>query len=263
MSAFLLHLQGPMMAYGDSGFGQLRTAGPFPSRSAVLGIIGAALGVERGAEQLLALHKNLRVHVASVVTGPVLVDYHTVSTAGYEEYDSVRMRRSTPSGTNPVLTDRSYHLDSHFVVAIQGNDTGMVEECVAALGDPVFTGYLGRRSCPPTTLLRPIPASDENMLDAMSEAVDWGRRQRMESLLPWQRKKSVAFDLYVDGDDSELPSATQMKSSVVARSYRRDLLVALPRSYVNRPVTHWRITPSTISSDISTSTNEEYFDATP
>jgi len=48
MGEFLiLKLQGPMQAWGEHSFEGTRPSGNFPTRSALLGLIGACLGIRR------------------------------------------------------------------------------------------------------------------------------------------------------------------------------------------------------------------------
>lgn len=230
MSGFLLHLKGPMQSYGDTGFGPLREAGAFPSRSAVLGIVAAAQGLRRNDEKLLRLHRALRVHVLTLKHGQVHVDYHTVEPNG--------------PGQGTVQTYRGYHHDAHFIACVEG-DPNVVEQAQAALQQPTFTLYLGRRSCPPSRPLLPLSMSHEQPVHALlaeAEASrDVGRRR-------------TPFDLYLEGQHE--PDGLH----VIAHGYRRDLLQALPRHYVNRPYTHARIATPEPPTPL---TNEDFFNALP
>ena len=185
MDGFLLHLQGPMMSFADKGFGQLREEGEFPSRSAVIGIVAAALGLERGSERLLELHRSLRVHVASLSRGSLLVDYHTVLASGYGEYDPAGIRREGGGG-NPTLTWRSYHTDAHFMAYLQSDNTELMRECREALAAPVFTAFIGRRSCPPATPILPVEITGRHIGEAFLEGYQkWmARIGGKESRLP-------------------------------------------------------------------------------
>lgn len=261
MNGFILHLQGPMMSFADRGFGQLREEGEFPSRSAVIGIIAAALGLERGAERLLELHAGLRVHTARVRSGALMVDYHTVLTAGYGAYDASRIRREGAEG-NPTLTWRSYHTDAHFVAFVEGESEELIEECWDALHAPVFTSFLGRRSCPPSTPLIPTEANGATPVDVLYNAVREGDDLRNGLRKHYRDKSLTEFTAWLDGrynQESPDTNCAGGSAQVTAEGFRRDLLTALPRSYVNRPVTHVRVM---LPAQRPTS-NQEFFDAAP
>lgn len=257
MNGFILHLQGPMMSFGDTGFGQLREAGPYPSRSAVLGILAAALGISRGDTRLLDLHRALRVHVATVRAGSLGMDYHTVKPSGYEEPDELPNRRS-PADVNSVQTYRGYHHDAHFVALVGGNDGDLMAACRKALDEPVFTPFLGRRSCPPATPLRALPVSGDTIVDALGAAVVEGQALHHQARRSW-RQRPERFSAYIDGEVFEAPATCRAEE--VLRSYRRDLLVELPRSYVNRPVLELAVELPGVAEESATSTNEEFFHA--
>jgi CRISPR system Cascade subunit CasD len=255
MNGLILHLQGPMMSFADTGFGQLREAGPFPSRSSVLGIIAAALGIPRGGSDLLRLHAGLRVHVATVRAGTLGIDYHTVKPSEYAEPDELFQRR-TPPDVNAVQTYRGYHQDAHFVALVEGSDVGLVEECRSALLDPVYVPFLGRRSCPPSTPLRAEATGDGNLVEVLRAAALRGLERRARR--PRESGQPTGFTAYIDAERYDAaPDGTRE----VLRSYRRDLLVGLPRTYVNRPFVQIHMDVPQPDAPSSTMSNEEYFDA--
>lgn len=233
MNGFLLHLQGPMQSYGDTGFGPLREAGLFPSRSAVLGIVAAAQRLRRNDERLLHLHRAFRVHVLTLRPGQIRVDYHTVEPSG--------------PGQGTVQTYRSYHHDAHFVACVKGEPEA-VQTAYEALQRPAFTLYLGRRSCPPAAPLLPQPMEHEGCVEAL-------RALAVAHHKGASRRYASSFDLYFEGHHDHLPGLR-----VLAHGYRRDLLLALPRHYANRPFTHAYLTLNQPDEPL---TNEAVFDALP
>ena len=253
MTGFLLHLQGPMMSFADKGFGQLREEGEFPSRSVALGILAAAMGLERGSERLLELHRELQVHVASLRRGSLLVDYHTILTSGYDNHDPARLRREGAKG-NPTLTWRSYHTDAHFMTFIESDNTNLLDEARQALTAPVYTSFIGRRSCPPSIPLLPVDVQSKKLDEIfIGETREWISRikgDRQEIPYHIRRNLSDHLDVWIDKGDA-INGIKPLRTS-----FRRDLLTALPRSYVNRPVIHGRIQ---LPDDLRFNTNERYF----
>ena len=123
MTALILHLRGAMQSYPDDGFGQIRNAGLFPTRSAVLGIVAAALGVPRYDPRLVKLHDAFKVHAAVVRPGSVRTDYHVVETGA----------------ANRTQTYRDYHHEAWYVALLEARtpkNAPAVEEARRALTRP-------------------------------------------------------------------------------------------------------------------------------
>lgn len=259
MNGFILHLKGPMMSFGDTGFGQIRGAGGFPSRSVVLGIVAAARGFQRNDKRLLELHRKLRVHAAAIHSGAPGVDYHIVQPMEYEE-ETIHLHRRRREDVSSVITWREYLHDAHFMALVEGDDAGYVDECALKLRHPEFTTYLGRRSCPPSLPLLPEIANGEHVDQVFHHAynhwLDAEKDSRGRVSYALLRRLPKQLDIWLD-------SATPPDNvKLLGRMERRDLLAALPRSYVNRMVTHVRMSlPAHVQP--SSSRTEEYFHAAP
>ena len=152
----ILKLQGPMQAWGEHSFEGTRPTGHFPIRSALLGLLGACLGYHRNEyarlqqlanSVLFAVRKDVRQVKTlwdQVKSLPVvkMTDYHTVKDA-----------RGNYVGLNShetIQTWRDYLLDAEYTVAVWTNEGAVVslDDLESATRHPVFTPYLGRRSCP-------------------------------------------------------------------------------------------------------------------
>lgn len=161
MSRFLiLRLDGPMQAWGTHTYEDFRPANPFPTRSGLLGLIGACLGLdrqERPALEQLAQSVEFTVRVDQQVSrhhqeNPLpknslkLRDFHTVCDA-----------RKVDGSKNeyPVVSYREYLHDAAFTVAVMEKPEAAysLDRLIAALRRPLYTPVLGRRSCP---LARPL-----------------------------------------------------------------------------------------------------------
>jgi CRISPR-associated protein Cas5/CasD subtype I-E len=146
-NTLFLRLEGPMQAWGaqESKFVIRRTTDA-PTKSGVIGLLGAALGVARpDAANWLGQLSELRMGVRIDRPGIRWWDYHTVG-AG------MQMRTAEgPGKTKPgaMLTRREYLCDASFLVAIQGAPD-LIAELSAAIERPKWTLYLGRKSCPPS-----------------------------------------------------------------------------------------------------------------
>jgi len=145
----LLKTEG-MSAYGLQTFDVHRRVNHFPTRSAVIGLLGAALGIERSEfQQLHQLSQRLTIAVQVNNVGEKITDYHTV-----QNFRSPQGK--IQKGTKPTF--REYWCDSEHSFAITA-DTDLIEKLAVAVKFPVFTLFQGRKSCP---LMRPL---FENIVD--------------------------------------------------------------------------------------------------
>lgn len=139
MATLLLRLAAPLQAWGaDSKFETRKTARE-PTKSGVIGLLAAALGLRRDETEPLTRLVQLRFGVRVEREGQLLVDYHT---ANREE--------DRKKGKAPYVTYRHYLEDAVFLVGLESEDTALLQELAEALTHPVFPLYLGRRACPPT-----------------------------------------------------------------------------------------------------------------
>lgn len=129
----------------------------WPGRSAIVGLLGAALGWRRDAD--FSPLASLRMAVAVFDAGTPMRDYHTVQTVPSAK---VRRPQSRPEAlraagldVNTVITLRDYRCAPLFGVAACGVSTAMLADLQRALTHPVFAVYLGRKSCPLAAPLAP------------------------------------------------------------------------------------------------------------
>lgn len=155
----VLKLQGPMQAWGEHSFEGLRPSSYVPTRSSVLGLLGACMGIrreEKNKQKELAERIAMAVRVdrrvspersGSFLTQQKLTDYHTIKDAR-ENYRGLKRHET-------IQTWREYILDSEFTVAVwmRESDSTLLEKLEQAVRFPIYTPYLGRRSCP---LARPL-----------------------------------------------------------------------------------------------------------
>lgn len=162
----ILKLHGPMQAWGEHSFEGLRPSGNFPTRSGLLGLLAACLGIRRNDRlrmQQLANSVGLAVRVDEGKSKTVkITDYHTVKDAR-KEYAGLGSHET-------IQTWREYLLDAYFTVALWNHvDAAIsIEELEEAVKFPRFTPYLGRRCCPISRPLFEACLSADNSLDALN-----------------------------------------------------------------------------------------------
>ncbi|MFD6434341.1 type I-E CRISPR-associated protein Cas5/CasD [Streptomyces venezuelae] len=144
----LLRLAGPLQSWGTHSKYSRRDTARFPTRSGVVGMLAAGLGRARQAplDDLTQLSMTVRVDRPGVV----LSDYHTVG-GGLPADETVITvggeRRAKGKGT--LISKRQYLADAAFTLALTTDDEELLHSCAAALRDPHWPLFLGRRSCPP------------------------------------------------------------------------------------------------------------------
>lgn len=132
MSTLLLRLAAPLQSWGSNSKFETRTTEKMPTKSGVIGMLASALGWTRNAD-LIRL-SGLKFGVRADREGENITDFHIAR---------------TKNGKESYVTYRHYLSDAVFLAGIEGNEE-ILRELEAALYNPCFPLFLGRRSCPPT-----------------------------------------------------------------------------------------------------------------
>lgn len=176
MDYLVFRLYGPMASWGEIAVGESRHSAGYPSRSALLGLLAAALGVRRGddrAQERLAVGYRFAVKVFS--QGSLLRDYHTAQVpdaVGKFRYRSRRdevVKGRKRLGT--ILSTREYRADAFAVVAVEALAEAPypLEVLKEALLKPKFHLYLGRKSCPLSAPLNSVVSSGGDLRRVLDE----------------------------------------------------------------------------------------------
>lgn len=147
MPTLLLRLAGPMQSWGTTSRFDQRDTGKEPSKSGVVGLLAAALGIDREVwdDELKSL-AALTMAVRHDRPGVLKRDYQTAGCAATD-----KMRRADGSlSDDGVTSHRDYLTDAVFLVGLQGPDRSLLERAHAALQNPVWALALGRKSYVPS-----------------------------------------------------------------------------------------------------------------
>lgn len=133
-----------MQSWGTRSHFDERDTGLEPSKSGVLGLLAAALGRSRteSIDDLAALRMGVRVDREGVIR----YDYQTA--LGVFRADGSKLRDD-----ETVQSWRYYLADAVFLVGLEGGDRTLLESINAALRNPRWCLYLGRKGYVPS---RPI-----------------------------------------------------------------------------------------------------------
>lgn len=164
MSRYLVfQLYAPLASWGEAAVGEVRHTSALPSRSALLGMLAAALGIRREEErQLLAINQHYHFAIRPLSGREQwLRDYHTVQMPKENRKRRYVTRRDelvlSTDKPETMLTSREYRCDAYYHVALEHTPGApfSLDELANALVSPVFPLYLGRKSCPPALPLLP------------------------------------------------------------------------------------------------------------
>ncbi len=155
-TAFLaLLLDGPLQSWGFASRFQRRTSGRHPTKSGVVGMICAAMGLAKGSRDehdTLPGLSRLRMTSVAVPRRQSNSDQPELPVRRLEDFHTVLGTRRADGSMNhdAVITHRQYLLDARFGIILEG-DQSLLERTSAALRDPAWGLWLGRKSCVPAT----------------------------------------------------------------------------------------------------------------
>ena len=168
----ILRLDGPMQAWGTHTFEDFRPSNLYPTRSGLLGLLAACLGIARSdhtAQARLAASVEFSVRVDGAVERPGREKEKPFAKRGVKlpDFHTVMNARKVDGSVNkfPVVSRREYLFDAAFTVAVGERPDAQytLDQIAAALRRPCYTPTLGRRACPITRPLldgNPIEAGD-------------------------------------------------------------------------------------------------------
>lgn len=216
METLIFQLQGPLSSWGETAVGEYRPTAGYPGKSAILGLLGAALGIERSDETALAgLAGSVRLAVGVLDEGRLLRDYHTAQVPS--RTDLKKRPRATrrdelavpKHDLNTILSTRDYRQGAAALVALQVIDGASytLAQLADALRRPRFVLYLGRKSCPLALPAYPCIVDAEHVHAALASyqqtlAALWSASKAAKAAPATQALRKVVWgdDFGADGD---------------------------------------------------------------
>lgn len=155
MPAYLTFaLVAPLASFGGIAVGERRGGWDRPARSAVLGLLGACLGVRRDDDAgQTALSEEYGLALFCHAPGRLLADYHTtqVPSAQRGRRFATRAQELAAPELNTILSRRDYRSGAWHLGAVWPRIAAprwSLAALAAAMERPAFTPSLGRKSCP-------------------------------------------------------------------------------------------------------------------
>ena len=202
MKTILLKFAGPLQSWGTSSHFETRHTDPHPSKSAVIGLVAAAMGFRRNETEKIRDLNRLHFAVRVDQPGHITEDYQTAHIYKYNP---------DPEVEKTYVTHRYYLEDEVFLVAIGHEEDKLVDEIADALRHPYFQLYMGRRSCP-------VP--EDFIIDVVEQDVVAALKQAPMQSSDWYRKH-FSGRVFIYADSQMLPgeNASRRKDEIASLSW--------------------------------------------
>ncbi|WP_207539574.1 type I-E CRISPR-associated protein Cas5/CasD [Sabulicella rubraurantiaca] len=215
-------LVAPLAAFGELALGEIRPSQARPTRSGLLGLVAACLGVERSDEAAhLEIERCFGLGVLTLAPGRMSVDYHTV-----------QFRVPGASSLTTRITRRQYREDVWHLGALWEREASpwSLEQVAEAMRRPVFAPYLGRACCPLALPLAPRIIQVPNAEVALKERAQTGPEN---TVLSGRRGKRL-LDVYAGGEKHQTLALDEADAASLTLSGRVEQRLDALRSRVRR-----------------------------
>ena len=194
MEFLVFQLRSALASWGDVAVGEYRGSREAPGASALIGLLGAALGLKREDD---VAHGTLRdgyqCAVGTLDSGEMLRDYHTAQVPGRaalkgRPHRTRRDELSLPKDElHTILSVRDYRQNAAWLIAVHAKDTAphSLAVLIQALREPRFVLYLGRKCCPLVAPLAPQLVKAESALAAITEYIESSEEPAALRSLAW------------------------------------------------------------------------------
>ena len=173
----VLRLEGPLQSWGENAKWDFRDSSTMPTKSGIVGLLGCAMGEERGSQVLVELAQSITVAVRADRPGVKFVDFQTV------QGDPLMAATGKPKTTgNTILSPHAYLQDASFTVFIDTTPEWQ-QRIVSALENPRWCMYLGRKNCVPS---RPILADRMEAADLMEALKEYPAAERAGKTMTYE-----------------------------------------------------------------------------
>ena len=158
----ILRLEGTLQAWGEMSKWDSRDSADIPTKSGIIGLLGCALGLERGDPVLRQLNDAVTLAVRADRAGLRAADFQTVTGSPLRTAEGKRK-----SGGDTIISRRTYLQDACFTVFLKASEE-WITRLQTALISPKWPVFLGRKSCVPS---RPVFESIVSDYASLEDAV--------------------------------------------------------------------------------------------
>lgn len=206
-----------MQSWGFASRFTRRTTALHPTKSGVVGLLAAAMGVDKHGPDEAEQVGKLAALGCTTITLPKkrgeselpilrLNDYHTIG-GGYDtDTHWMKMpRKANGSKPDTVLSERHYLLDARFGVLLEG-ERDWLEEIATKLRNPTWGVWLGRKCCiPASPLLVGVGSDRDGALQLLLKAAGLNEASTISQ-----------FDHVIEGENAEGLDAEWLHDNPVA-----------------------------------------------
>lgn len=245
----LLRFSAPMQSWGVISRFSRRDTGKEPSKSAVVGLLCAALGISRDeantGNPIFARLIRLKMGVRVIREGILQTDYHTAQ----------NIAKADGGTKDTELSTRFYLADADFVVGLESDDAELLETVQTALKNPKWQLFLGRRAFVPDlpVYFREGVFTPENIEDALEHFL---QSEELNFLL---QKFDEEFGRKINANRTS--KRLIIEDNEKGTENRQDV----PLSFSERRFTHRRVRTEFINSkgedEDGTLSDEDYFES--
>jgi CRISPR system Cascade subunit CasD len=147
-----LCLDAPMQSWGIQSRFTVRETTTEPTKSGIVGLLGAALGIPRHDTEQLTRLARLRMGVRVDREGILERDYHTTQ----------NVPTTAGTGHRTVLSQRYYLADALFLVVLEDDEPSLLSRAADALRHPYWPLCFGRKAFVPSRPLLRHAEADPN-----------------------------------------------------------------------------------------------------
>ena len=152
MKILYFRMRAPLQSWGERSHWDMRDTSEWPTKSGVVGMISAAMGLSYDDVRIGEICESLEMGVkASQHYMPQLLDFQVTDYYNGMRADGTRETRSSQRG----IVQKKYYLDDKcFLVGLKGEEN-LLEEITAAMKNPCWMMTLGRYCCIPSEPIIP------------------------------------------------------------------------------------------------------------
>ena len=148
MAILLLRLAGPMQSWGTQSRFSHRDTDLEPSKSGVIGLLCAAMGIPRDDLKTIENLAKLKMGIRVDRQGIIKKDFHTAGGWHLKKDSGYGVITANSNDKRTVTSDRFYLSDACFLVALLG-ELSLLREIQESLTNPVWQIYMGRKAFVP------------------------------------------------------------------------------------------------------------------